>query len=155
MSKVFNQDAMAGVLLILASGFLFYQTFGIPEGAALWPRIVLAVLVLLSILVITRGVTRARGGSKEDEHDGEGERLTARLAVAPMLIVVLIAVYLAAVTLIGFFPSTVAFLAGYLWYERVRDWKSYVFVVCGVNLFVYVLFVRQLSVQLPSGLLFS
>lgn len=153
MTKKLNQDVVAGALLIFAAAVLVVRTFGIPKGGALWPRIVLALLVLLAALVVVRGIRITRRG--KDTHEGEGARLTVQLVTSPLLVVMLTVAYLVLVTLVGFFPATVAFLAGYLWYAQVKDWKVYVAVIGGVNAFIYLLFVLQLNVQLPPGLIFS
>lgn len=153
MTKRLNQDLVAGALVILAAGVLFANTSSIPKGGALWPRLVLGLLMSLATLVAVRGLRKA--GSDGQTQEGEGARLTARLVASPLLVVALTTTYLVLVTLAGFFPATIAFLAAYLWYAQVRNWIIYVTVLGGVSSFIYLLFVLQLNVQLPTGLVFS
>lgn len=147
---------MAGTIIIVAAAVLFLVTLGMARAAAFWPRVTLALLSLFAMLILFRGVRRARTGAESlVSREGEGERLTVRLVVSPVLLVVLAVAYVGLITVIGFFPATVAFLVAYFLSARVRDWRIYILVISGVSIFIYLVFVLQLNLLLPSGLLFS
>ena len=87
--------------------------------------------------------------------EGEEETLTPSLLKTPMTLLLVVVAYAGLLEIIGFFPSTILFLGGYLWYGGVRDWRVLVGVVVGLNLFIYLLFIVQLNVPLPAGQLFE
>lgn len=157
MSRYLHQDVFAGLVLVAIAAILYPLTYGFSGGAATWPRGILLLLAAFGILISIKGVRRAvaeREG-RETADEGEEETLTPSLLKTPMALLLVVVVYAALLEVIGFFPSTTLFLAGYLWYGGVRDWRVMGGVVIGLNVFVYLLFVVQLNVQLPAGLLFE
>lgn len=157
MTKYLHQDVIAGLVLIVGCVFMYTLTFGFSGEAAVWPRAILILLAALSLLVMVQGVGRATRERREGkpEADGEEETLTPGLLKYPLLTLLIVVVYAGLIEIVGFFPSTVLFLVGYLWYGGIRDWKVLGGIVVGLNLFVYLLFILQLNVQLPAGLLFE
>jgi len=73
----------------------------------------------------------------------------------PALALAIVIGYVALLKVIGFLPATALYLLGHLWFNGVRDWRVLAGVVVGVVAFIYLLFVYQLSVPLPAGLLFD
>ncbi|GAB3466317.1 hypothetical protein GCM10027570_55450 [Streptomonospora sediminis] len=80
---------------------------------------------------------------------------SARLLRRPALTLGIVVVYVALLEIIGFLPATALYLLGHLWFGGVRDWRILAGVVVGVVAFIQLLFVHQLSVPLPTGLLFE
>lgn len=157
MTKYLHQDVVSGLVLVAICAILYPLTSGFSGEAAIWPRGVLLLLAALGVLISVKGVRRAaeerRGEGAADEE--EEETLTPSLLKTPIALLLVVVIYAALLEIIGFFPSTVLFLGGYLWYGGVRDWRVLGGVVVGLNLFVYLLFVVQLNVPLPAGLLFE
>jgi hypothetical protein len=157
MSRHLHQDVFAGLVLVAIAAVLYPLTYGFTGEAATWPRGILLLLAGFGILISMKGVRRA-GAEREGQEtadEGEEETLTPSLLKTPMALLLVVVVYAALLEVIGFFPSTILFLASYLWYGGVRDWRVLGGVVIGLNVFVYLLFVVQLNVQLPAGLLFE
>lgn len=155
MTKDLHQDVIAGLILVLVSVLMYLQTFDdFAAGSALWPRIILGLLFFLSVLIVYKGIQKTKMTRKGETVEGEQEeeRLNLRLLKSPIGTILIVVVYVALLAIIGFFPATILFLAGYLWYGGVRSWVTYALVIVGVNLLVYVLFVWQLNVRLPQGL---
>lgn len=143
--------------MLVVCALFFALTFDFTDGAALWPRIIIAIFAAFALLVIAAGIgktRRARSGG-EVEYPGEEEPLGRTTLNFPLQTLGIVVGYGLLLSLVGFFPSTVIFLVGYMYYGRVRDWRVYVGVVVGLNLAIYLLFVLQLSVQLPSGIFFE
>lgn len=157
MTKHLHQDIVSGLALIVICFVLYPLTSEFSGGAATWPRGVLLLLAALGFLVCVKGWRRAveerQGQGTADE--GEEETITPSLLKAPMTLLIVVVAYAGLLEIIGFFPSTVLFLGGYLWYGGVRDWRVLAGVVVGLNLFIYLLFIVQLNVPLPAGLLFE
>ncbi|MCG8636992.1 MAG: tripartite tricarboxylate transporter TctB family protein, partial [Desulfobacterales bacterium] len=61
--------------------------------------------------------------------------------------------YIISMASFGYFVSTVAFMALFLWFSGVRSWKGGALFLAAVLPFIYLLFVKALKVLLPSGLL--
>lgn len=157
MSRYLHQDVIAGLVLVAICAIMYPLTYGFTGEAATWPRGILVLLAALGVLISVKGVRRAADDSRGEGTAGEGdeETLTPSLLKTPIALLLVVVVYAALLEIIGFFPSTILFLGGYLWYGGVRDWRVLGGVVVGLNLFVYLLFVVQLNVQLPAGLLFE
>ena len=64
--KRLNRDAITALLLLILCGVFFWQTFDIREvpfsemGSEVWPRFVLILLTVLSLIYLFRSVTLAR-----------------------------------------------------------------------------------------------
>lgn len=157
MTKNLHQDMIAGAILALVSVYLYIESYDFAAaGAALWPRIILGLLFLLALGIVFKGLQKTRrirqGETVEGDEEEEEERLNLRLLKSPLATLLVVIVYVALLAIIGFFPATILFLAGYLWYGGVRNWVTYVSTIVGLPLFIYLLFVIQLNVQLPSGI---
>lgn len=61
-----NRDTVIAVLLLILCGVLFWQTFNIREvpfsqvGSEVWPRIVLLLLAILSVIYLFRSMAEPR-----------------------------------------------------------------------------------------------
>lgn len=157
MSRYLHQDVIVGFVLVAICAILYPLTYGFTGEAATWPRGILLLLAALGILISVKGARRVTGQRERQKSvdTGEEEKLTPSLLKTPMAVLLAVVVYAGLLEIVGFFPSTVLFLGGYLWCGGVRDWRVLGGVVIGLNLFVYLLFVVQLNVQLPAGLLFE
>ena len=71
----------------------------------------------------------------------------------PLLGYALIVVYILLIDVLGFFVSTTIFMVGYMLFLKMRKPLTLMLVTLGVDVFVYFLFVMQLKLNLPSGLL--
>lgn len=62
--KRFNRDAITALLLLILCGVFFWKTFEIREvpfsemGSEIWPRFVLILLAILSLIYLFRSVTQ-------------------------------------------------------------------------------------------------
>ncbi|MUL43799.1 tripartite tricarboxylate transporter TctB family protein [Streptomonospora sp. PA3] len=171
-------DLILGLSLIAVSlGFLAY-TLGLSAQAAAWPRGVLVLLLVLAAAITVRALRSpaappgkrpepvpAGGGESpaQDEApgteappaDGEHGEWSRAVLRRPALTLAVVVGYVALLEIVGFLPATVLYLLGHLWFGGVRDWRILAGVVAGVVAFIQLLFVYQLSVPLPTGLLFE
>lgn len=69
MTKL-NRDAIIAVLLLMLCGIFFWQTFHIREvpfsqvGSEIWPRVVLVLLTILSIIYLFKSLSEPRLASE-------------------------------------------------------------------------------------------
>jgi len=119
---------------------------------ALSPRLFCHITAgLLLILSLSLAVSGLRAGARPDRA-GSGETLGNILRGGAALGIS--AGYVIAIPVLGYFTSTIVFMAVFLWFCGVRSWKGGLVFLAVILPFVYLLFVKMLSVILPSGLLF-
>ncbi|MQA08193.1 MAG: hypothetical protein GEU98_06490 [Pseudonocardiaceae bacterium] len=161
-SRYRNADGIAGSAIVAFAIIMFAFSFEFTGEAAIWPRAVLVLLLVLGIVLVVRAGRDPKPSQRtdgtpqhDDQHNIDGESLSRTVVAAPMAVLLMVIGYAALLEIIGFFPSTVAFLAGILWYQRVRNIVAALGIVLVLNLVIYYLFVFELNVQLPTGILFG
>lgn len=151
MKRAIHSDVyMSGILLILAL-LMYLRTHVMPVGAATFPRLVLILFIGFTLWTLYQGVKKTgllRKGECTDPPLSVG---TTRLPLLTLLIVI---IYTTAIKYLGFFFSTSLFIAGFMYFYQIRDWRKMSLTIIGVNLFIYFLFVVQLHVPLPEGLFY-
>lgn len=141
--KKIHSNAWIGALLIAASVFFYQLTdeFFDPK-AATWPRGVLVVTIVLSALLLGHGIYLTRRNVASGIPEG-------RVVAAPLIALIMISAYAAAMEVAGFFVSTAVFLPLTMFVQRQRNWKVILGVTVGLDLFVYLLFVVALGLRMP------
>ncbi len=72
----------------------------------------------------------------------------------PLLGAGIILVYAVGIAILGFFVSTAVFMVGMIYWLGYRKVWVILVTTVGLELFIYVLFVRVLYTRMPPGLLF-
>lgn len=136
-----SQDRVAGVILLLICTGLFYEGWRYPAESRLFPLGLLTFLMIGAIVMIVRPAQASKG------ERGEPKKilLTTLLCIA----------YVALVEILGFFVSTVLFMTVFMAMLGLRKPLIYIAAIVGVNLGLYLLFVWQLKVPIPIGILFE
>lgn len=161
-----NRDTYVAVFLLVVCGVLFWASFDIrqPDYGTLmpstWPRIILAVLSLLSLIYLLQSL---RVKPDEDEKPTEAPRepgIGGWLAYwrNPILCFVMFLLYLVALPVLGMLIGSMTFvfvLMGLLggWGPR-RLLVHAVVTVCTVGA-MWALFTFGLGVMLPTGMIFN
>ncbi len=107
-------DLIASLVLMAVTGTLYYQSLGIEVavenagGPRFFPLILIATLGLLSLALACQSLGRAED---ESESGGKGIAINGALLMQVALVAML-AAYLVIMPLIGYVPSTIAFLIG-------------------------------------------
>ena len=119
-------------------------------GPDFWPKAVIGLMAAMCLFELARRLfgpeppaAAAAGGDGEPEEPTRWGTLVAGAA--------LIAGFVAAVTVLGFFVSTVLFLAGFAWVGGFRRPGWVVGVSLGGALLMLVLFMRVAYISLPLG----
>jgi putative tricarboxylic transport membrane protein len=136
-----SQDRVAGAILLLICTGLFYEGWRYPADSRLFPLGLLAFLMIGAIVMIVRPAPASKG------ERGEPKKvlLTTLLCVA----------YVALVEVLGFYVATALFMAVFMAMMGLRKPVIYIAAIVGVNLGIYLLFVWQLKVPVPIGILFQ
>lgn len=136
-------NRIVGVALILFCAALWQISADYPEMARLFPRVMFAIIVFFSLLMVGRTFlpAAAAGGS------GEGGTSPA-VMVRPILAFVATALALAASTYIGFFLGMVVLAAVLVPILGIRSLGWYAFATVVLLVAVYAIFVTVLNVPL-------
>ena len=137
---------MYGVCLLF-----LVMTLRLKKAAQTYPIFIITLLALLTTLYVYNMVRDAkRLGVTSGMEEVFGEMLPGQfIPVMAMIVFYLLAMYY-----VGFYPSTVVFMLGCLWFLKVPKGQmilSTLVVVC----LVYAAFALFLGVKLPAGLLFA
>jgi putative tricarboxylic transport membrane protein len=134
-----------------AMAVLFYvDTLRMPRAAYQMPRIFIALILLLSVLMIAEQALQMRKKSVGTNGNGASEELSpVRIAV----FVVLIFAYIMTISRLGYFIATPAFLVGTLVVLKSTKLPWIAAIAVGFTGFVYLLFVLFLHMPVPMGLL--
>lgn len=130
--------------------FFLVMTLQLPKAAQLYPLFIILLLAGLTTIYLVQMILKAK---KEGVTSGleDFKDFLPRQFLPVLLMIVL---YLAAMYFVGFYLSTLVFMAACLLYLKVPKWQSAITVAAIVAL-VYCAFTLFLRVKLPVGLLFK
>ena len=144
-------DIWLGLILMVFSAVFLAEATNFPEGSAQFPKFVLGLFFLLAAILFALGAIR----TAKKTYKGD-VRVDWRGAVGKAHIVyALIVAYVILIVVIGFFPATIIFCPVIMLYYGIRSVKVLLLVTVIQALFIYLLFVVQLKVLLPHGILFG
>lgn len=145
--KHIHLDVHIGAVLLLAAGYLYSLAMDMPDGPAMFPKLLLIILMLFAGVILAQGVVvslRAR-------RDGQPlPRFFPRLG-GPMAVFALLVGYVVLIDVLGFFSATTLASALFMALFGLRRAGQIALVALGVDLFIYALFVWQLQIALPTG----
>lgn len=159
-----GRDGIAGLVCLALSIGLFMLTFGLPPavmvpiGPAFYPRLVILLFGLLSVILIVldlrapRSLRSGAGAVVAPGTPAAGAQPNYRLVLATF---VEFGIYIAALPLIGFRISTFLFVLALEvtleWPRDVRRWALMVAAAIVTSAACYFVFESYLSVLLPRG----
>ena len=149
-----KKDYVGGGVFIALGIFIFLMTFTFPSldgrhpGPSLFPRVLAALFIVFGGIVVLQGRRSAR---LKTEDIPEAERLPQN-RFNPILIILLIAAFIALAPTVGFFISGAVILTILMLRLRVSPLKS-VIVSTLLVAFIYTVFSKGLRVPLPIGYL--
>jgi hypothetical protein len=149
MKRLIPYLLFAGAIDFLAIVF-YVNTLRMPKAAYQMPRILIALVLLLSVLMIVEQFLQMRKPPSADNGNG----LPAK--ISPIRIggfVSLILAYVLTIVPLGYFITTPAFLIGSLLFLRSTKPHWILAIAVGFTGFVYLLFVLFLHMPVPLGLL--
>lgn len=149
-------DILFSAFLIIAGAGLFCMIGADPAaassptelGAAFWPQIILAIMIVLSVVNIVTNVKKMKteGGNVLSGIDVAGF-LKSKLFIG-MIIVAVMAFIL---PLIGFIPTCIIFLMAYGILLKAPNIPKLAVAVVLITIVIYVLFQGALDIMLPRG----
>lgn len=157
-------DALISLVIAIGAAFFLIgsrEYMGVSSsssdpGAALWPQVILVILLLACIINLVNIYRRNSAVADPSGYVSEVSSLKNGSGVSTetkqyLLGIVLIAAYLFVLTDIGFLVSTAIFLALFVWTLGYRSIPKVTVFSVVVTVFVFVLFRNFMNIALPYG----
>ncbi|WP_308588880.1 tripartite tricarboxylate transporter TctB family protein [uncultured Oscillibacter sp.] len=142
MSSKARESVITSVVLLAVFGFAYAQTLGMPATPALFPRMCLMLLTVLTLIMLYLDV---RKYAKDASAQGG---VHFREISIPLLEFIAVAAYAALFDRFGYFPATVLMLAGFMAALKVKPWWLIPAITAGYVLFIYLMFAVWLKVSI-------
>ena len=147
--KTVNWDRLAAVFLLVVCGVLWFEAGPYSMFASFFPKIVIGVLALLSLVLLIR--SSIKGEKKWLFKDVNKKYI--------IFVVVILAVWIGMISVLGFFLSSVVFFYLLVWLigSNKKDLSANILsfvLVCGIVSLFYFIFKEILLVPLPEGIFF-
>lgn len=154
-------NVVLGIFLILFSAAMFYISLGIPRGAAMLPRFVLLIIVLLSVALMFEKKIESKPAEKESEKTiGDSAEEPENEAVIEvidqrrsLLLGILTLLYIVLINPLGYFIVTPIYIITALISFNVRKPAVVLGITIGFTALMYYGFYDLLNVRLPMGIL--
>jgi|SRR5579875_188371 putative tricarboxylic transport membrane protein len=157
-----GRDGIAGLICLAVSIFLLYLTLGLPPavmvpiGPAFYPRLVLSLLALLSVILVgldLRQARLARGtAAAAPAAPAAGQAPNYRLVLATFIE---FGLYIALLPPFGFRIATFLFVLALQvtleWPQSGKRWMLAIGVAAATSIVCHLVFEDYLSVLLPRG----
>ncbi len=143
-NRQIDADAISGIVLLLISGFFYVKAGRLLPEAAMWPKMLLIVIVIIATLLTIKGVQKTLNTAENGVL-----ALSLKKMGAPLVATAFMTAYAVCMMLTGFFVSTAIFLPLSMFLFNQRRLPVLFGVTVGVEAFVYWLFVMQLSLRMP------
>ncbi|HZP68975.1 MAG TPA: tripartite tricarboxylate transporter TctB family protein [Pseudolabrys sp.] len=155
-----SRDGVSGLVCLAISVILMTQTFGLPPativpiGPAFYPRVVLSLVIVLSVILIALDVRAMRiaRAAAAPAVTTTGSAPNYRLVLATFIE---FGLYVLLLPLLGFRIATFLFVLSLQvtleWPRSGRHWALAILVAAATSLVCYLVFQDYLSVLLPRG----
>ena len=142
-------DTFIGVIMLLVSGYFYSLTQEMPDEPAEFPKLVLIILMVFALVIMSKGILetlRARDQGQIVQQYFEKIR-------GPAIVYIALCLYVFLIEFLGFFTASTIVSAFLMVLFGMRSYIKLFLVLIGINVFIYLLFVWQLKIVLPSGVL--
>ena len=148
MERTRIQDLVIGLIVFLIGLYGIISAFGMPDGTKPYTLVVTIIFAFLGGLLAVRSIIYRKTPSSDCE--------VVHVAVMknPMIAFVRIVAYALLMDTIGFFVSSALFMFIMMLWMGYKKYHVILLTIAGMLGFIYLLFVYQLHVALPSGFLF-
>lgn len=160
MTKIYKH-LIAGIAAISFSLLFYINSFDMRESAVRLPRILMALIVMLSIGMIVEAYWKAkhpykkrkRIDEKQEEDyidDDENAPINYKRAI---IFTILIAIYIVLLKPIGYFIITPIYVLVAYQFLKATSLRNMVLISIGFTAFVYIVFMMFLKIPIPLGLM--
>ena len=138
-------NMIIGIISFIFSVGILISSNSMPGQSAMFPKYLSIIFGILSICLILISLRIS---------DEENNKVDKFFSIPMVKGAILVLVYILLIQLIGFFIATSIFTVIFMILYKEKSKKKILFTTLGINIFIYILFVLQLNVPLPTGLLF-
>jgi len=145
-----------------------YEVSGVGQGnPAIWPRILAVSMIVFSAALILTTALRKEDAQEttrkadpdaapvvQEEDAGQVTDWKSAGMKKVYQCLATVAIFIAVMNLFGMFIGLLVLIPGVMWLMNCRNKKMLVILPVGMVLFVYVFFVKLLTITLPGGLFF-
>lgn len=153
MRKNVHHDLWIGSLMCLGAVVLLLRTRVMPSGAAQFPKVILGCFIAFGLWIVYKGIVKTLLLRKGLDEKVKDKPLKLMQMARPMACLLGVIAYVAIIKITGFFVASTIFSLVFMWLYGLRSVKKMLVITFGMDVFLYVLFVMQLKVQLPEGML--
>jgi hypothetical protein len=160
-----GRDGVIGLIIAVMSMLLLYNTTGIPTppivplGPAFYPRILLALLLIMGMILFIFDISKRRpsGPRQEDKKKGledEGWLIRYKKVIWGFIV---FGLYILFIPVIGFYASTaivLVILQAILGYRELKQLPIFFLISIMTTICIYFIFEKYLMVVFPKGCLF-
>lgn len=147
--KTLHSDMLIGLAMFIFSIIFLILSAQMPSDPALFPKLILTILIIFSILIIWSGVAKTWAAEKQ----GVKHTPIFKHTRGPLVTFIALCLYIALINILGFFAASSIIAIFFMIYFGVRSYIQVMLVLIIMNTFIYLLFVWQLRIALPTGLL--
>ncbi len=147
--KFISNDVFLGLFAAVMAIIFLVMTLKFPEQVRLFPSLALILALIFSIWIAAMGVYKS-----VQVRRGEADYTNPEMKRQPFIVLASIVIYVICMQRIGFFVTTAVYLPCCMLLFGQRKVVPMLGSTVGVLLFIYWLFVIQLKVYMPAGILF-
>jgi hypothetical protein len=146
-----TKDVISAVVLVIISGVVLWETSGLNEMSAVFPRTIGYILLVLSLFYLVKSIAKP---TYEKVFEGTDKRKVLVMSIGVLIYAVLI-------WIIGFLVASLCYLFSIIWYLQGKQEgpKKRIFragiASLSVSVGFYFIFKFLLNVPLPLGILFD
>jgi hypothetical protein len=145
---IFKEILFAAGAVALSLLFIL-QSSKLPDSAALMPRMLAVLIMLLSVIMVLQGFAARRRMAVA----GRREEIPPVNVLLVSLFLIFIVAYVTLIEVLGYFIATPLFIVGTYLFLRAMKLRNAILVAAGFCVLVYGVFVTVLHLPVPLGLL--
>ena len=154
MKRVIHEDLLMSAFFILIGLLFFLNSSELPSETTRFPLLCAAGMIIMSIPIFVRGVKKTIASAQMTQEERDKVPLRWSNVKIPLLTFLMVVAYACCSSHIGFFVSTFVFMMALLFLQQYRKPVNMVLVTVGFEVLVYLIFVLELHLRLPKGILF-
>ena len=147
--KFISNDVFFGFFAAVFAGIFLAQALQFPKSVSFFPSLALVFALIFSLWIAGMGIYKTI-----QTREGKADYTNPEMKKRPFILICTIAIYVFCMQRIGFFVTSAIYLPSAMLLFGQRKVLPIIVSTASVLLFVYWLFVIQLEVYMPSGILF-
>lgn len=150
MKRKIHHDVFVALILATIAGLGYLRTLIMPKGADRFPQILFTLFAIFAVMIFIKGIRE----SKIMTQEGRSDVISLEGLKLPFAALAIVTVYTILAKYLGFFVSTAIYIPAFMIFYRYKKVPYMIVSIIGTLIFVYLVFVKQLNVPFPTGLLF-